>query len=127
MYRLCIMASMLRIYINTHLPWILSIMEDIEKNIVAFYTSLTTIQGPVRRKCLRFFKCLEFPKSRFSIFLNFSGRQKWTALTASDRWSMMEMSLMVVDVVLVDEKDKAYINHSGKFGYVTVCYLVSTY
>ena len=28
-------------------------------------------------------------------------------------------------MVLVDERDKAYINRSGKDSYVTVCYLVS--
>ena len=38
---------------------------------------------------------------------------------------MMEISLRVEDIVLVDDKDKAYINFSRKYGYVTVCYLVS--
>ena len=35
------------------------------------------------------------------------------------------MSLRVEDIVLVENKDKTCINHSGKYGYVTVCYLVS--
>ena len=37
---------------------------------------------------------------------------------------MMELLLRVGDIVLVDEKDKDYINHSGKYGYVIVFYLV---
>ena len=36
----------------------------------------------------------------------------------------MEMSLRVGDIVIVDEKGKAYINCSVKDGYVTVFYLV---
>ena len=37
----------------------------------------------------------------------------------------MELSLRVGEIVLVDDKDKAYIMFSGKYGCVTVCYLVS--
>ena len=37
----------------------------------------------------------------------------------------MELYLRVGDIVLVDEKDKAYINRSGKDGCAIVCYLVS--
>ena len=37
----------------------------------------------------------------------------------------MEFLLRVVDIVLADDKDKAYTNVSGKDGCVTVYYLVS--
>ena len=37
----------------------------------------------------------------------------------------MNISSRVGDMVLVDDKDKSYINCSGKYGYVTVFYLVS--
>ena len=37
----------------------------------------------------------------------------------------MEMSLKLGYIVLVDDKDKSYINVSGKDGCVIVCYLVS--
>ena len=38
----------------------------------------------------------------------------------------MKLSLMVVDIVPVDNKDKAYIFFSVKDGYFIVYYLVST-
>ena len=38
----------------------------------------------------------------------------------------MDLSSRVGDKVLVDEKDNSYRNFSGKDGYITVCYLVST-
>ena len=37
----------------------------------------------------------------------------------------MELSFRVRDIVLVGEKDKAYIFFSVKYGYITVYYLVS--
>ena len=56
------------------------------------------------------------------IFQNFdfSGRQKQTSLAASDRLSIMEIPLRVGDMVLVDNKDKGYVNNSVEYGYVTV-------
>ena len=38
----------------------------------------------------------------------------------------MDLSSRVGDIVLVDKKDNSYRNCSGKDGYITVCYLVST-
>ena len=37
----------------------------------------------------------------------------------------MEISLRVGDMILLDEKDKSYINCSSKYFCVTVCYLLS--
>ena len=37
----------------------------------------------------------------------------------------MEMLLRVEDIVIVENKYKAYINNSGNAGYVTIFYLVS--
>ena len=40
--------------------------------------------------------------------------------------NIMEMPLRVGDIVLVEDKDKAYINRSGKDSCVTVFYLFGT-
>ena len=38
---------------------------------------------------------------------------------------MMEFSLRVGYIFIVENKDKAYINYSVKYGYITVFYVVS--
>ena len=82
---------------------------------------LTVVSG----KCPGFCKCLRSSKSGFATFLNSSGQQKGPALLTSNRQGMTEFSLRVVDMVIVENKYKSYINCSDKDSYVTVFYLVS--
>ena len=62
------------------------------------------ILGEGSEKCPRFCKCLRFSKSGFVTFSNSGGYQKWPALSTSNQSSTMEMSLRVVDIVLLDKK-----------------------
>ena len=64
-----------------------------KENISFFF--ILYIPGAYSKKCRRSFKCLIFLKSGFSGTLNFSGRQKLTALAVSNEYSTMEMSLRV--------------------------------
>ena len=78
-----------------------------------------------QKKCPRFRKWLRFSKSRFATFLNSAGRQKWPALATSNQWVVVDMSLRVGYIAQMGNEFKAYINCSGKYGYITVFYLVN--
>ena len=81
---------------------------------------LLHIIGAVSQKYPRFCKCLIFLNSGFSILSNSAGCQNLPALSESNIRSMIELSLRVVDIVLVEEKDKSNIHCSAKDGYVIV-------
>ena len=57
------------------------------------------IIGAVSDKCLGFFKCLRFSKSGFATFSNSAGHQKWPALSASNRWSMIVMATTIKSIL----------------------------
>ena len=77
---------------------------------IRYYGLHVHIQPLVSKKYPGVCKCLRFSKSGFATFSNSTGCQKWPALSESDQRSIMEFLLRVEDIVLVENKDKSFIN-----------------